>query len=134
VGAPLLATYARFNLLEVFEMNKVILMGNLTADPDVRATPAGLYVAKLRLATNEWAGKDDAGQSKKYTEYHHLVVFGKQAQFAGTHLKKGRSVGIEGRLQTSSWEDAASGAKKFRTEVVVDKIEFAGAKPHEVAA
>ncbi len=115
-------------------MNRVILMGNLTADPEVRATPAGLHVAKLRLATNEYGGKDDAGQAKEYTEYHHLVVFGKQAQFAGTHLKKGRSVGIEGRLQTSSWEDAATGTKRWRTEVVVDKIEFAGAKPQEVAA
>ena len=115
-------------------MNRVILMGNLTADPEVRATPAGLYVAKLRLATNEYAGKDDAGQAKRYTEYHHLVVFGKQAEFAGAHLRKGRSVMVEGRLQTSSWEDAASGAKRSRTEVVVETIEFAGAKPQEVAA
>ena len=115
-------------------MNKVMLMGNLTADPEVRATPAGLYVAKLRLATNQYAGKDDAGQAKKYTEYHHLVVFGKQAQFAGTHLRKGRSLAVEGRLQTSSWEDAATGAKRWRTEVVVEQIEFAGAKPQEVAA
>jgi len=115
-------------------MNRVILMGNLAADPEVRATPAGLYVAKLRLATNEYAGKDEAGQAKKYTEFHHLVVFGKQAEFAGAHLRKGRSVGIEGRLQTSSWEDAATGTKRSRTEVVVESIEFAGAKPQEVAA
>src|SRR5258706_13323153 len=113
-------------------MNLVILMGNLTADPEVRATPAGLYVAKVRLATNEYGGKDDAGKAKEYTEYHHLVVFGKQAQFAGTHLRKGRSVVIKGRLQTSYWEDAASGTKKWRTEVGGEEIEFAGAKRQAV--
>ena len=115
-------------------MNKVILVGNLTADPDVRATPAGLYVAKLRVATNEYAGKDDGGEAKRYSEFHSVVAFGKLAEFAGTHLRKGRSITVEGRLKTSSWEDAASGVKKYRTEVVADKLEFAGAKPHETAA
>ena len=115
-------------------MNKVILVGNLTADPDVRATPTGLYVAKLRVATNEFAGKDDAGESKRHTEFHDVVVFGKLAEFAGSHLRKGRSISVDGRLKTSSWEDAATGSKKYRTEVVADHIEFVGAKPQEVAA
>jgi single-strand DNA-binding protein len=115
-------------------VNKVFLIGNLTADPDVKALPSGMYVARMRLATNTYAGKDDEGKAKERTEFHSLVAFGKVAEFAGQWLKKGRTVFVEGKLQTSSWDDAASGQKKYRTEVVVDEIKFVGAKPAEAAA
>ena len=114
-------------------VNKVILVGNLTADPDVKATPKGTYVAKLRLATNEYLGKDDEGKRKEQTEFHSLVAFGKTAEFAGQYLKKGRCVCVAGRLQTSSWDDQA-GQKRSRTEVVVDEIKFVGSRPGEAAA
>ena len=115
-------------------VNKVLLIGNLTADPDVKALPSGLYVARMRLATNTYAGKDDEGKAKERTEFHSLVAFGKVAEFAGQWLKKGRMVYVDGKLQTSSWDDAASGQKKYRTEVVVDEIKFVGPKPAEAAA
>ena len=115
-------------------VNKVLLIGHLTADPDVKATAGGTYVARMRLATNSYAGKDDEGKPKERAEYHSLVAFGKTAEFAGTYLKKGRLVYIDGRLQTSSWDDAASGQKKYRTEVVIEEIKFMGPRPAEVAA
>jgi single-strand DNA-binding protein len=114
-------------------VNKVILIGNLTADPDVKATPKGTYVAKLRLATNSYAGKGEDGQRKEQAEFHSLVAFGKLAEFAGQYLQKGRSIYVEGRLHTSSWEDTA-GQKRYRTEVVVDDLQFMGKKPQEAAA
>ena len=115
-------------------VNKVLLIGHLTADPDVKATPGGTYVAKIRLATNTYAGKDEAGKAKERAEFHNLVAFGKTAEFAGSFLKKGRLVYVDGRLQTSSWDDAASGQKRYRTEVVIDEIRFVGPKPSEAAA
>ncbi len=115
-------------------VNRVILVGNLTADPEVRATPKGVYVANLRLATNTYAGKDEAGNSKEQTEFHRLVLFGRQAEIAGEYLRKGRQIYVEGRLQTSSWDDASTGVKKYRTEVVVDTFQMLGSKPQEVAA
>lgn len=115
-------------------INKVILVGNLTADPEVRATPKGVYVANLRLATNTYMGKDEAGNSKEQTEFHHLVLFGRQAEIAGEYLRKGRLLYVEGRMQTSSWDDTATGVKKYRTEVIVDSMRMLGAKPEEVAA
>jgi single-strand DNA-binding protein len=114
-------------------VNKVILVGNLTADPDVKATPKGTYVAKMRMATNLYLGKDESGNRKEQSEFHNLVAFGKTAEFAGQYLKKGRSLYIEGRLHTSSWDDAA-GQKRYRTEVVVEEIRFVGQKPAEEAA
>ena len=115
-------------------VNKVLLIGNLASEPEVKATPAGLYVARMRLATNTYAGKDEEGKAKERTEFHYLVAFGKLAEFAGQYLKKGRMVYVDGRLQTSSWDDAASGQKRYRTEVVADEIRFVGPKPAEAAA
>ena len=114
-------------------VNKVILLGNLAMDPEVKATPKGTYVANIRLATHTYNGKDDGGKAKEETEFHRLVAFGKLAEFAGQYLQKGRAVYAEGRLRTSSWEDAA-GQKRFRTEVVLDELKFVGAKPQEAAA
>jgi len=115
-------------------VNKVILVGNLTGDPEVRATPNGMYVAKMGLATHSYARKDESGNRKEQTEFHNLVAFGKLAEFAGEYLRKGRLLYAEGRLQTSSWEDTASGVKKYRTEVILDEIRFVGSKPQEAAA
>jgi len=114
-------------------VNKVILVGNLTADPDVKATPKGTYVANIRLATHTYLGKDEEGKAKEETEFHRLVAFGKLAEFAGHYLQKGRAVYAEGRLRTSSWEDTA-GLKRTRTEVVVEELKFVGAKKQEAAA
>ena len=114
-------------------VNKVILVGNLTAAPDVKATPKGTYVARLRLATNSYAGKDEEGKRKEHAEFHSLVAFGKLAEFAGQYLEKGRSIYVEGRLHTSSWEDTG-GQKRYKTEIVVDELRFLGKKPEEAAA
>jgi len=114
-------------------VNKVILVGHMAADPEVKATPKGTYVANLRLATHTYVGKDDEGKAKEETEYHRLVAFGKLAEFAGQYLKKGRAVYAEGRLRTSSWEDTA-GVKRFRTEIVVDEFKFVGSRPQQAAA
>jgi single-strand DNA-binding protein len=115
-------------------VNKVILVGRLTADPEVRATPKGVYVANLRLATNTYSGKDEAGNRKEQTEYHQLVVLGKQAEIAGEYLRKGRLLYADGRLQTNSWEDASTGQKKYRTEVVVDTLTMLGPRAQEAVA
>jgi len=114
-------------------VNKVILVGHLTADPDVKATPKGTYVANIRLATHSYLGKDDEGKAKEETEYHRLVAFGKLAEFAGQYLQKGRAVYAEGRLRTTSWADPA-GQKRFRTEIVVDEFKFVGGRPQQAAA
>jgi single-strand DNA-binding protein len=114
-------------------VNKVILLGNLAADPEVKATPKGTYVAKMRLATNTYVGKDEGGNRKEQTEFHNLVAFGKLAEFAGQYMQKGRSVYAEGKLRTSSWEDAA-GQKRSRTEIVLDELQFVGKKPQDAAA
>jgi single-strand DNA-binding protein len=114
-------------------VNKVILIGRLTADPEVKATPTGVYVANMRLATNTYAGKDEDGSRKEQTEFHQLVVFGKSAEFAGQYLRKGRQIYAEGRIKTNTWTDSA-GLKHYRTEIVLDVLSALGQKPQEVAA
>ena len=114
-------------------VNKVLLVGYLAADPDVKATPKGTYVATLRLATHSYAGKDEEGNRKEQTEFHSLVAFGKTAEFVSQYLHKGRLVCADGRLQTRSWEDAA-GQKRYRTEVVVEELRPVGPKPQEAVA
>lgn len=114
-------------------VNKVFLVGNLAADPEVKATPKGTYVANLRLATHTYLGEDDEGNAREQTEFHHLVAFGRTAEFAGQYLHKGRLVYADGRLQTSTWEDTG-GQKRSRTEIVVDNLKALGPKPAEAAA
>ena len=102
--------------------NKAILIGNLTRDPELRSLPSGIQVATLGLATNRvW--KDKNGAKQESTDFHNIVVFGKQAETAAQYLRKGSSIMAEGRMQTRSW-DAADGTKKYRTEVVADRIQF----------
>jgi len=103
-------------------LNKVILIGNLTRDPELRALPSGASVTSLGLATNRvW--KDTNGEKKEDTQFHNVVVFGKQAETVAQYLKKGSSALIEGRLQTRSWE-GQDGQKKYRTEIVADRVQF----------
>ena len=109
-------------------VNKVILMGHLAADPEVRATAAGLQVANLRVATNSFAGVDEEGNRKEHTDFHSVVLFGRQAEIAGEYLKKGRLIYAEGRLQTRSWADA-EGKKHYATEVIGDSMQMVGPKP-----
>ena len=104
-------------------LNKAILIGNLTRDPEVRALPGGTQVTSFSLATNRvW--KDKAGAKQEAVEFHNIVVFGRQAETAGQYLRKGQSVLVEGRMQTRSWDDKATGAKKFRTEIVAETVQF----------
>jgi single-strand DNA-binding protein len=103
-------------------LNKAIIIGNLTRDPEVRAIPSGVKVASFSVATNRvW--KDKNGVKQENVDYHNVVVFGRQAEICGQYLKKGSSVLVEGRMQTRSWDDAG-GVKKYRTEVIADRIQF----------
>ena len=107
-------------------VNKVILVGRLGNDPEVRYTNSGKAVAKLSIATSEnWADKE--GQRQERTEWHRIVVWGKLGELCGEYLKKGRQVFIEGRLQTRSWEDK-EGQKKYTTEIVAQNIQFLGGR------
>ena len=106
--------------------NKVILVGNVTRDPELRALPSGQNVANYGLATNRFFN-DKSGARQQQTEFHNIVVFGRMADTAGQYLKKGSTVLIEGRLQTRSWQDA-SGVKKYRTEIVTESLQL-GPRP-----
>lgn len=103
-------------------LNKALIIGNLTRDPEMRSLPSGIQVASFSVATNRvWTDKNGAKQEN--ADYHNVVVFGKQAENIGKYLKKGSSALIEGRMQTRSW-DAADGTKKYRTEIVADRVQF----------
>ena len=105
-------------------VNKVILLGNLGRDPETRYTTGGDAVTNLRIATTEtW--KDKSGEKQEKTEWHTVVLFGRQAEIAGEYLKKGRSVYIEGRLQTRKWTDK-EGVEKYSTEIVADRMQLIG--------
>ena len=114
-------------------INKVQLMGRLTHEPEVKILNDGLHVTNLRLATNTYAGKDDAGNRKEHTEFHRRVVFGKPAEAAATVLTKGRLVFVFGRLQTRTW-DGQDGAKHYMTEVVVEEWLAVGPRATESEA
>ena len=105
-------------------VNKVILLGRLGADPEIRYTQTGTPVATLSLATNKtWKNKD--GQKQEKTEWHRVILWNKLAELSGQYLSKGREVYIEGELQTRSWEDK-EGQKKYTTEVVGQTLQFIG--------
>lgn len=104
-------------------LNKVILIGNLTRDPELRSLPSGVKVCSFSLATNRvW--KDKNGVRQESADYHNVVVFGRQAETVAQYMKKGSSLLVEGRMQTRSWDDKTSGEKKYRTEVVADRTQF----------
>jgi single-strand DNA-binding protein len=102
-------------------VNKVILIGNLGKDPEVKYTPQGTAVAKITLATNE-RYKDKSGAWQDRTEWHNVVLWQRLAEIAGEYLKKGGKVYIEGRLQTRSWDDKQTNQKKYMTEVVANDL------------
>jgi single-strand DNA-binding protein len=105
-------------------INKVILIGNLGQNPEVRFSPAGQAVCNLNIATNEsWTDKN--GQKQEKTEWHRLVVFGKLAELCGQYLTKGRQIYTEGKLQTRQWTDK-DGQTRYTTEVVAQTIQFLG--------
>ncbi len=109
-------------------VNKVRLSGNLGRDPEVRYLPSGSAVCNLRLATTE-SWKDKAsGEKKEVTEWHSVVLFDKLAEIAGEYLRKGRSVYIEGRLQTRKWQDKETGADRYSTEVRGDVMQMLGSR------
>jgi single-strand DNA-binding protein len=105
-------------------VNKVILIGNLGKDPELRYTPAGQPVASFSLATTE-RRTDKNGQRKETTEWHNIVVFGKTAEIVNQYLKKGRSCYLEGKITTRSWDDR-DGNKKYKTEIIANTVQFLG--------
>lgn len=108
-------------------VNKVILIGNLGKDPEMRYTPDGKAVANLTLATSEsWKGKD--GEMVEKTEWHRIVMFQRTAEIAGEYLRKGSKVYIEGRLQTRKWQDKTTGQDRYTTEVIGDNMQMLDSK------
>jgi single-strand DNA-binding protein len=108
-------------------VNKVILLGNLGKDPEVKYTPQGTAVARVTLATNE-RYKDKDGQWQDRAEWHNVVLWQRLAEIAGEYLKKGSKVYIEGRLQTRSWDDKQTNQKRYMTEVVASDLVLLGGR------
>jgi single-strand DNA-binding protein len=106
-------------------VNKVILVGNLGRDPEVKYTAGGVPVAKFSVATNE-RFKDRQGQWQDRTEWHHVVAWQRLAEIVGEYLREGSKLYVEGRLQTSTWEDRQNGGKRYRTEIVARDIVLLG--------
>jgi single-strand DNA-binding protein len=106
-------------------VNKVILVGRLGADPDIRYSPGGVAVAKFNLATNEYVPAGAEGNREERTEWHRIVTFNKTAEFCGNYLAKGRLVYIEGSIRTNQWEDA-QGQKRYTTEIIAREIQLLG--------
>jgi single-strand DNA-binding protein len=108
-------------------VNKVILVGNLGKDPELKYTPSGTPVAKFTLATSD-RFKDKEGQWQDRTEWHNITAWARTAEIAGEYLKKGGKVYIEGSLRTHSWDDKQTGQKKYMTEVVVNDLVLLGGR------
>ena len=102
-------------------VNKVILLGNVGKDPEIRATPSGTMVASFSLATTDRT-KDPSGNWTDRTEWHNLVAFQRTAEIIRDYVKKGSKLYVEGKIQTRSWDDKTSGEKKYRTEIIVNDI------------
>ncbi len=102
-------------------LNKAMIFGNLTRDPELKSLPSGIQVCSFSIATNR-RYKDRDGKYVDATDYHNVVVFGRQAETSAQYLKKGASAYVEGRLQTRSWEK--DGEKQYRTEIIADRVQF----------
>jgi len=108
-------------------INKVILIGRLGSDPEVRYTPSGVAVANFSVATSEeWKDKD-SGEKKERTEWHRIVAWRRLGEICGEYLSKGKQVYVEGRIQTRSWDDR-DGNKKYTTEIIANDIQFLGSR------
>lgn len=106
-------------------VNKVILVGNLGKDPEVRSTPSGQPVATFSLATNrQW--RDKNGEKQEKTEWHNIKVWGKQAEIAGRYLTRGKTIYLEGRIETRSYDDKKTGEKRYFTEIVCENFQMIG--------
>ncbi len=104
-------------------INKAFLFGNLTRDPELKSLPSGMKVANFGLATNR-SWKDANGVKKDSSTFHNIVAYGKPAELIAQYMKKGRSLFVEGRIETRSWDDKNDGSKKYRTEIVVENFQF----------
>ncbi len=111
-------------------VNKAIIIGRLTRDPELRTTQSGRQVVSLSVATS-FTYKDQSGQKQEKTEFHNVVAWGKQAEIIAQYFTKGQEIYVEGRMETRSWDDKDSGKKMYRTEIIMEKFEF-GAKPQGV--
>lgn len=108
-------------------VNKVIILGRLGQDPEVRSTASGTQVVNLNVATNELGRADEQGNRQDLTEWHRIVLFGRTAEVAAQYLSKGSQVYIEGRLQTRKWQDQA-GVERYSTEIVGNEMQFIGGR------
>lgn len=102
-------------------LNKAMIFGNLTRDPEMKALPSGMQVCSFSVATNR-SYTDRDGKKQESVDYHNVVAFGKQAEVIGKYLQKGRGIYVEGRMQTRSWDK--DGQKQYRTEIIMDRFEF----------
>lgn len=109
-------------------VNKVILIGNLGKDPEVRYTPSGLAVANITLATSDsWKDKT-SGEMQERTEWHRIVFYQRLAEIVGEYLRKGSKVYVEGRLQTRKWQDKTTGQDKYTTEIIAENMQMLDSK------
>ncbi len=104
-------------------LNRALIIGNLTRDPELKALPSGTKVASFSLATNR-VYKDKDGKKQEAADFHNIVAFGRLGELSHQYLKKGSQALVEGRIQTRSWDDAATGTKKYRTEIIADNVQF----------
>lgn len=108
-------------------VNKVLLLGNVGKDPEIRTTPGGMTVATFSLATADRA-KDPQGNWTDKTEWHNLVAFQRTAEIVRDYVKKGSQIFVEGKIQTRSWDDKESGQKKYRTEILINELSLLGGR------
>lgn len=111
-------------------VNKVILLGNVGKDPEIRATGGGTMVASFSLATTDRT-KDQSGNWTDRTEWHNLAAYGKLAEIIRDYVKKGAKLYVEGKIQTRSWDDKNTGEKKYRTEIIVNEISLLSGRGEE---
>src|SRR5579863_10369612 len=109
-------------------VNKVILIGNLGRDPEMRYTPAGVAIANFTIATSEMWKDKQTGENQEKTEWHRIVLYQRLAEIAGEYLRKGSKVFIEGRLQTRKWQDKTSGQDRYTTEIIGDNMQMLDSK------
>ncbi|KAA9132562.1 single-stranded DNA-binding protein [Marinihelvus fidelis] len=114
-------------------INKVILVGNLGADPETRYTASGSAVTNIRLATSETWRDKNSGENQERTEWHRVVFFGKLAEIAGEYLRKGRQVYVEGSLRTSKWQ-GQDGQDRYTTEIIADEMQMLGGRGDDAPA
>jgi len=109
-------------------VNKVILVGNLGKDPEIRYTPSGLAVANISIATSETWKDKTTGENQEKTEWHRIVLYQRLAEIAGEYLRKGAKIYLEGRLQTRKWQDKTTGQDRYTTEIIADSLQMLDSK------